>query len=72
VGARFGPPAVNPEKEIEAGEPEDQREAGSIDRRDAVGKRVLAAAVMGKLVLGVGTEHKMGKMYAMEIERAPG
>jgi predicted Zn-dependent protease len=69
VGGESPATAVNPEKEIEPGSQKINVKPGSIDDVNAVGKREIGGRGMGNWY-SAGTEHKMGKMYAMEIEKS--
>ena len=61
--------ASNPEKVVEPGSQKVNVKPGSIDDVNAVGNRDIGARGMGNWY-SVDTEIKMGKMYAMEIEKS--
>ena len=61
--------AVDPQKVIEPGSQKVNIKAGSIDDVNAVGNRDIGARGLGNWY-SVDTEIKMGKMYAMEIEKS--
>ena len=69
VGGDIPATTVNPDKVIEPGSQKVNVKAGSIDDVSAVGNRDIGARGMGNWY-SVDTEIKMGKMYAMEIEKS--
>jgi hypothetical protein len=69
VGGDIPAVAVNPEKVIEPGSQKINVKPGSIDDVNSVGNRDIGARGMGNWY-SVDTEIKMGKMYAMEIEKS--
>ena len=69
VGGDTAAVAVNPDKVIEPGSQKINVKPGSIEDVSAVGNRDIGARGMGNWY-SVDTEIKMGKMYAMEIEKS--
>ena len=69
VGGDTAAVAVNPDKVIEPGSQKINVKPGSIEDVSAVGNRDFGARGMGNWY-SVDTEIKMGKMYAMEIEKS--
>ncbi len=69
VGGDAAAPAVNPEKVVEVGSQKVNVKPGSIDDVSAVGNRDIGGRGMGNWY-STDTEIKMGKMYAMEIEKS--
>jgi predicted Zn-dependent protease len=69
VGGDTAATDVHPEKVIEPGSQKVNVKAGSIEDVSAVGNRDIGARGLGNWY-SVDTEIKMGKMYAMEIEKS--
>jgi predicted Zn-dependent protease len=69
VGGDIPAAAVNPDKVVEPGSQKVNVKAGSIDDVSAVGNRDIGGRGMGNWY-STDTEIKMGKMYAMEIEKS--
>jgi predicted Zn-dependent protease len=69
VGGDIPATTVNPDKVIEPGSQKVNVKAGSIDDVSAVGNRDIGGRGMGNWY-STDTEIKMGKMYAMEIEKS--
>jgi hypothetical protein len=69
VGADTAATDVHPEKVIEPGSQKVNVKSGSIEDVSAVGNRDIGARGLGNWY-SVDTEIKMGKMYAMEIEKS--
>ncbi|MGA2673053.1 MAG: M48 family metalloprotease [Terracidiphilus sp.] len=69
VGGDSPATAVDPDKVVEPGSQKINVKPGSIDDVSAVGNRDIGARGMGNWY-SVDTEIKMGKMYAMEIEKS--
>jgi len=69
VGGDVPATAVNPDKVVEVGSQKFSVKPGSIDDVSAVGNRDIGGRGMGNWY-STDTEIKMGKMYAMEIEKS--
>ncbi|MGB8261126.1 MAG: M48 family metalloprotease [Terracidiphilus sp.] len=69
VGGDTPPAAADPGKVVEVGSQKVDVKAGSIDDVSAVGNRDIGGRGMGNWY-STDTEIKMGKMYAMEIEKS--
>jgi predicted Zn-dependent protease len=69
VAGDVAAPAVNPDKVVEPGSQKINVKPGSVDDVSAVGNRDIGARGMGNWY-STDTEIKMGKMYAMEIEKS--
>jgi predicted Zn-dependent protease len=69
VGGDIPATTVNPDKVIEPGSQKVNVKAGSIDDVSAVGNRDIGGRGVGNWY-STDTEIKMGKMYAMEIEKS--
>jgi len=69
VGGDIPAAAVNPDKVVEPGSQKVNVKSGSIDDVSAVGNRDIGGRGMGNWY-STDTEIKMGKMYAMEIEKS--
>ena len=69
VGGDVPATAVNPDKVVEVGSQKVSVKPGSIDDVSAVGNRDIGGRGMGNWY-STDTEIKMGKMYAMEIEKS--
>ena len=69
VGGDVPATAVNPDKVVEVGSQKVSVKPGSIDDVSAVGNRDIGGRGMGNWY-STDTEMKMGKMYAMEIEKS--
>jgi predicted Zn-dependent protease len=69
VGGDVAAPVVNPDKVVEPGSQKINVKPGSVDDVSAVGNRDIGARGMGNWY-STDTEIKMGKMYAMEIEKS--
>ncbi len=69
VGGDVPAAAVNPEKVVEPGSQKISVKPGSVDDVSAVGNRDIGGRGMGNWY-STDTEIKMGKMYAMEIEKS--
>ena len=69
VGGDVPATAVNPDKVVEVGSQKVSVKPGSIDDVSSVGNRDIGGRGMGNWY-STDTEIKMGKMYAMEIEKS--
>jgi predicted Zn-dependent protease len=69
VGGDLPATAVNPDKVVEVGSQKVSVKPGSIDDVSSVGNRDIGGRGMGNWY-STDTEIKMGKMYAMEIEKS--